>query len=92
MNEKWFEGQSFLAENQEVSHVVMFCHDASPQRQQKPAGNRTEKVAIGYSFRSDKVRMLLIKLREKNCNTVGMLMHLKNKVFTCEDVTPKTDS
>lgn len=92
MNEKWFEGRSFLAENQEVSHVVMFCHDASPQRQQKPAGSRTEKVAIGYSFRSDKVRMLLIKLREKNCNTVGMLMQLENKVFTCEDVTPKTDS
>lgn len=29
-------------------------------------GSSTEKVAIGYSFRTDKGRVLLIKSREKN--------------------------
>lgn len=53
-------------ENWEVSHAVRFCHGASPRRWQEPAGGRTEKVAIGYSFRSDRVRVLLIKSHEKN--------------------------
>lgn len=70
---------------------MMFCHNASPQRQQQPAGNRAEKVAIGYSFGSDKVRLLLIKSCE-NRNTVDVFMQLKNKAFTCEDITPKTES
>lgn len=26
-----------------VSHGVMFCHDASPQRQEQPAGSQAEK-------------------------------------------------
>lgn len=66
MSEERFEGRFFSCREMGVSHGVMFCHDASPQRQELPAGSRAQKWLKNWFFRNEKVGVLLVKSCDRN--------------------------